>query len=148
MIAEHFDESLILLQDLLCWDIKDLTYLKLNERIPSAKSKMTQQTRKLLKKWLWADYILYDHFKRKIQDKLKDYPDLQARLTTLRDANDDVKADCVVQRGDNSVLEGKFKMALPIVLGYVVDQSKTNCTLYAISEPHFSDMIHHRQNKM
>ena len=32
MIAEKFDESLLLLQSQLCWKVADITYLKLNER--------------------------------------------------------------------------------------------------------------------
>ena len=28
---------------------------------------MTEETKKILKRWLWADYMLYDHFR----DKLK-----------------------------------------------------------------------------
>merc|ERR1719414_2949121 len=32
LIADRFDESLILLQDLLCWDTEDVTYLMQNER--------------------------------------------------------------------------------------------------------------------
>ena len=45
MIAEHMDESLILLQDLLCWPLIDLTYLKQNERKTASKSNMTEETR-------------------------------------------------------------------------------------------------------
>ena len=33
LILEHFDESLILLQNLMCWSTEDLVYLKQNERI-------------------------------------------------------------------------------------------------------------------
>ncbi len=40
LIAEKFDQSLILLQNILCWKVSDVTYLKLNERIPKAKSKL------------------------------------------------------------------------------------------------------------
>ena len=32
MILEHFDESLILMKDILCWDTQDITNLKLNAR--------------------------------------------------------------------------------------------------------------------
>ena len=148
LIAEKFDESLVLLQDLLCWDTKDLTYLRLNERIPAAKSKMTEKTRKLLKNWLWADYILYDHFKHKLSAKIRNTPPMKPRLNELIAANEDIKAECVLQKGDNSVLSGKFKMAVNIVMGYIVDESKPDCTLYAISEPHFSEIIHKRQNTL
>ena len=32
MILERFDESLVLLQDLMCWPTEDIVYLKQNER--------------------------------------------------------------------------------------------------------------------
>ena len=32
LIVEKLDESLILLKDLLCWNILDIRYFKLNER--------------------------------------------------------------------------------------------------------------------
>ncbi len=48
LIAEYFDESLVFLQDQLCWDIQDLTYLKLNERKAEKKTAMTEETRRIL----------------------------------------------------------------------------------------------------
>jgi hypothetical protein len=148
VIAEHFDESLILLQNLLCWPVKDVTYLKLNERRKDTKSKMTDRTRALLKSWMWADYLLYDHFLDKLQKQLKslDQPEFQDRLKALAYANDQVEQECVLVHGDNKLLRGKYRMALPIVLGYVVDETKPGCDLYAISEPSFSMFIHDRQS--
>ena len=32
MIMDYFDESLVLLKRLLCWEIDDILYVKLNER--------------------------------------------------------------------------------------------------------------------
>ena len=32
LILERFDESLVVLQDLICWPTEDLVYLKQNER--------------------------------------------------------------------------------------------------------------------
>ncbi len=58
MIAEHMEESVIMLQDLMCWDIKDVTYLELNKRTPAAKTVMTKETKALLRQWMWADYML------------------------------------------------------------------------------------------
>jgi len=45
MIAEHMDESLVMLQDMLCWPLVDFTYLKQNERKQNSKSNMTEETR-------------------------------------------------------------------------------------------------------
>ena len=29
---------------------------------------MTDETRSVLRKWLWADYLVYDHFKNKLEE--------------------------------------------------------------------------------
>ena len=86
MIAEKFDESILLLQSQLCWEIADMTYLKLNERVPSAKSKMTEETRNILKKWLWADYLVYDHFKIKLEELISSIPqkEFKSRLQAFQ----------------------------------------------------------------
>ena len=149
LIAERFDESLLLLQNLLCWKISDMSYLKLNERVAKSKTKMSFETRKILKNWLWADFLLYDHFKTKLDSILNNLSrqEFQSRLTSFHFENAQVFADCVIVKGDNKFLRGKFKMALPIVLGYVTDENKPGCEDYAISEPNFAMMLHDKQNK-
>ena len=148
MIAEKFDESLLLLQSLLCWKVQDITYLKLNERVSKAKNRITDKTRSILKSWLWADYMLYDHFKKKMDETLIELyqRDLKSRLISFRAINKNIHSECVKVQGDNKFLHGKYKMILPIVLGYVIDETKPGCDLYAISEPNFSKMIHERQS--
>lgn len=147
LIAERFDESLLLLQSLLCWQVTDITYLKLNERKQSSKSVITLKTRYLLKQWLWADYVLYDHFKEKLDKRLSQISTeaFQSRINAFHATNKQLHSKCVLVKGDNKFLTGKYKMALPIVLGYVVDESKPGCDLYAISEPNFAFLIHDRQ---
>uniref|UniRef100_K7GGV4 Galactose-3-O-sulfotransferase 1 n=1 Tax=Pelodiscus sinensis TaxID=13735 RepID=K7GGV4_PELSI len=41
MLLEHFDESLVLLRDLLCWELEDILYFKLNARKDSTVSRLT-----------------------------------------------------------------------------------------------------------
>ena len=45
------------------------------------------------------------------------------------------------ERAGNDKLRGEFKMALNIVLGYVVAEDKPWCALYARSEPNFARQI-------
>ena len=108
LIAEHFDESLVLLDDILCWPQKDLTYLKQNERTPEAKSNMTSRTRTLLKKWLWADYLLYDHFKEKLLKRFQIFPHFEEKLKSFKALNQQIHADCIILKGDNKFLKGKW----------------------------------------
>ena len=63
----------------------------------------------------------------------------------FRTTNDQLRSQCVILKGNNKFLRGKYKMALPIVLGYVVNEEKEGCDLYAISEPNFFLMVYQRQ---
>ena len=33
LLAERFDESLVVMKDLLCWDIEDIMYLKVRRQV-------------------------------------------------------------------------------------------------------------------
>ena len=68
LIAEYFDESLVLLADILCWDLSDVRYLKQNARVSSKVSNITETARGSLETWLEADRKLYDHFAQKMDD--------------------------------------------------------------------------------
>ncbi len=62
MIAEMFDESMVLLANLLCWDLQDVTYLKTNSRENGGKTKLSEEAMEELQKWVEADQKLYRHF--------------------------------------------------------------------------------------
>ena len=34
---------------------------------------MTAETRRIMRRWLWADYMLYDHFRAKLEGALNNY---------------------------------------------------------------------------
>ena len=76
LIAEYFDESLVLLADILCWDLSDVRYLKQNARVSSKVSNITKAARDSLESWLEADRKLYNHFVQKM-DGLINRSDLE-----------------------------------------------------------------------
>lgn len=53
------------------------------------------------------------------------------QVTKLELLNAQLKADCIVERADNAKLKGEFRMALNIVYGYVIDESKPWCAVFA-----------------
>lgn len=112
LIAEHFDESLILLAKLMCWDLSDVRYLKQNVRKSSKVSAISDTSRKQLQKWLHADYKLYNHFEKKLQSQIDKYGrDQMAKdVEMLRKLNDDLKSECVLEVADNSKLKGEFRL--------------------------------------
>uniref|UniRef100_T1JML9 Sulfotransferase domain-containing protein n=1 Tax=Strigamia maritima TaxID=126957 RepID=T1JML9_STRMM len=73
MIAEKFDESLILLKDLLCWDIEDVIYFRQNARLESAKIEMNATLEDKLRRLNNADDQLYKYFNNKFEEMIDKY---------------------------------------------------------------------------
>ena len=150
LLVEQMEESLILLKELLCWDLIDIRYFKLNERSEETKkSQMTSNTRARLKKWLWADYELYEHFQKKLNQLIQDFGVIKMKnqVNSLQDLNNELRKNChMLEHEDNSDLKGTgFYMASDSVKGLSLDQ---NCSLFAISEPYFFRLIRYKQRKL
>ncbi|XP_038621292.1 galactose-3-O-sulfotransferase 3 [Tachyglossus aculeatus] len=63
MIAEYFDESLVLLRRLLAWDLEDVLYAKLNVRSPGSRRRVAPGAlARAARAWNGLDAGLYDHF--------------------------------------------------------------------------------------
>ncbi|XP_067257123.1 galactose-3-O-sulfotransferase 3 [Chanodichthys erythropterus] len=62
MIAEYFDESLVLLRRLLSWDLDDVLYVSLNMRTPDSKSRLSSENTAKIRAWNAIDSVLYDYF--------------------------------------------------------------------------------------
>ncbi|XP_077184926.1 galactose-3-O-sulfotransferase 3 isoform X2 [Paroedura picta] len=73
MLAEYFDESLVLLRRLLAWDLEDILYVKLNMRSPESKVNVTSaRLAAQIRAWNALDAHLYDHFNATFWRKLND----------------------------------------------------------------------------
>ena len=145
-------KGLILLKDLMCWQLQDITFLNQNERKPISKRGMSAFVRKVLREWLWADYMVYDHFVKKFKNQMNKYilkvgnETFFNQVHELETANKQVYSECVLSHTDNEHgLKGQYKMALGNVLGYKVDENKKWCSLYAITEPSFTRLLRSRQ---
>ena len=63
MIMDYFDESLILLKRLLCWEIDDILHVKVNERLDKEKaSNLSDRVKENIKRWNKADVLLFTYF--------------------------------------------------------------------------------------
>lgn len=95
MIMEHFDESLILLKQIMCWSFEDILYFKLNERQDKQKrDNLDEVVKHDIKSWNRADSLLYQYFNatlwRKINSQgsafyreLKIFRRLNARISQI-----------------------------------------------------------------
>ncbi len=96
MIAEYYDESLIMLRQLMCWEMKDIIYLSqrtANYKYKSSvQDRIIRQTHRTLSA---ADYMLYDHFVGKLHQQLsKQTGEFWSELYHFRQVNNVVRSFC------------------------------------------------------
>merc|ERR1711915_1148872 len=141
LIAEYFDESLVLLSQLLCRDLSEFRYLKQNARKLSKVSKINETARGYLKNWLKAEYKLYDYYAEVLEQKIEEYgrEKMTRDVAILRSMNEDLRDECVIEVADKNKLEGEFKTALDIVEGYIIHPDKP------WTEPHYTTHLRNKQ---
>ncbi|KAM6178485.1 galactose-3-O-sulfotransferase 2 [Rhynchocyon petersi] len=64
LIADYFDESMVLLRHALHWSLDDVAYFKLNARNPRTVASLSPLDRERAKRWCALDWRLYQHFNR------------------------------------------------------------------------------------
>merc|ERR1712223_496160 len=143
LLTEKFDESMILLKDLLCWDYRDMTSLKLNAHDSSSKSKLSTKARNILKKWMWADYMLYDHFKEKFEDEILAFGSekMKHELEILRHSNQEIQNQCVAKQVSNEELNPEDRLHGHGVLGYKINNENKDCVFMAMKEIKFLNIL-------
>ena len=96
MINEYFDESLILLKKLLCWQFEDILYVKLNQRPPRPKQELSNITKQQIFNWNRADLMFYDFFNKTFWRKIKEYgPEFWDDLRQFREMNSRIQEMCI-----------------------------------------------------
>nr|XP_015797251.2 galactosylceramide sulfotransferase [Nothobranchius furzeri]XP_054600295.1 galactosylceramide sulfotransferase [Nothobranchius furzeri] len=100
LIAEYFEESLILLKDLLCWSMEDILYFKLNMRKSSFVSRLDSEMRRKALLWNWADWKLYQYFNETFWAKVEAYgaERMKKDVKELKKKNIEMKDICIEGR--------------------------------------------------
>ncbi|XP_008416954.1 galactosylceramide sulfotransferase [Poecilia reticulata] len=109
MLVEHFEESLILLKDALCWEMDDLLFFKLNARKGSTVSKLTPELRARALEWNAIDWKLYQHFNQTFWKKVNAYGRLRMAkdVAVLRKRNKEMASICI--EGGHAVEAGSIQ---------------------------------------
>lgn len=72
MIAEYFDESIVLMRRMLNWSLKDILYRNLHIRGWDRKNTLPRPyDRMRFRKWASVDYALYDFFFKRLWQQIK-----------------------------------------------------------------------------
>ena len=136
MIMDYFDESLVLMKRLLCWQMEDILYLKLNERQDKEKDTvLTNDVIENVKRWNKADVLLFEYFNKSFWRKIENEGEsFYKELTIFRERKSDMKRACVTNETRlQTVYAGK------LVKGYFIRTDlpkglQTICKKMTISE--------------
>ncbi|XP_033126066.1 galactosylceramide sulfotransferase-like [Anneissia japonica] len=97
MLQEYFNESLLLLKKLLCWEWDDIIYLTKGERIKTLRYAVANDIRKKTRKWCASDVMLYDYFNATFWEKVKNYgPEFETDLKILESKLNETKYNCTL----------------------------------------------------
>ncbi len=144
----RFEESIVLLQDLLCWDVSSMTYLKMNSQLSRMKSTVSDEARQQLRQWLSADGALYDHFSVEFERRVDEFGrDRMAKeVRRLREENERVKERCGFEAVDTKELSKEFRPWGEGIEGYRVGEGgERSCQLHAMSENALIDEVRREQ---
>ncbi|KAL9960668.1 hypothetical protein ACROYT_G034154 [Oculina patagonica] len=111
MITDYFDESLILLKRLLCWEFEDIVYIKL--RVNKRTLEFEEDVKKNILTWNHADAILFDHFNKTFWRKVRQagstfYEDLK----TFRKINQEYQTLCESMEDTKMPLKPEYSLLM------------------------------------
>ena len=96
MLTEYFEESMVLLKRLLCWDLDDVVYFTLKQRAVAWKRNISEPLKQKIEKWSSADVALYAHFNRTFWTILHNLGrDFHDEVESLRTRNAQMMELCI-----------------------------------------------------
>ncbi|XP_012869689.1 PREDICTED: galactosylceramide sulfotransferase isoform X1 [Dipodomys ordii] len=97
LLQEYFDESLVLLKDLLCWRLEDVLYFKLNARRRSAVPRLSGSLYQRATAWNGLDALLYRHFNHSFWRRVDGFgrQRMAREVAALRRANERLRRICI-----------------------------------------------------
>ena len=81
-------------------NISDIDDLFAVNEMKLAKEELDDHERDILKRWLWAEYMLYDEFVRTFDRKILEFGEqkMEEKVSELKSLNLDLKDKCVLGR--------------------------------------------------
>ncbi|XP_041452730.1 galactosylceramide sulfotransferase-like [Lytechinus variegatus] len=149
LIMEYFFESLILLKNLFCWDMRSLVHVHNKIKVsldPHSAAQSIDDERaaeyvvKRLDWWNRGDVNLYTHFNRTLWEKIDAYgkTKMEAEVAELKDMCDKVKDQCMDGTSIREISRGSMKYTG--LAEYVVKQSQmrnSTCRRLAMTSKEF-----------
>ncbi|XP_042308628.1 galactose-3-O-sulfotransferase 3-like [Sceloporus undulatus] len=155
MIAEHFDESLLLARELLGLDMEELVYVKLNVRHKEGEP-LSKELAQKIQAWNWFDMQLYKFFQRVFWHKVEcyGYMRMKQELDAFRALLQETVARCLaedsVKPGDMADALRPWQPGSVTILGYRLKQNLTyaqysSCFRMVLPELQYHAYLYYKQ---
>ncbi|XP_006826098.1 galactosylceramide sulfotransferase-like [Saccoglossus kowalevskii] len=123
LLTEYFDESLLLLRDLLCWTVDDILYIPNGIRGENRRQQITPTVKEKILKWNKSDLDLYQYFEKVLLKDIQKYGlCFEHNLREFRKLQSEVFEKCIKKDGPKRVQD---KVARPIL--------KDNATTFCLN---------------
>ena len=105
MISDYFDESVVLMKRLFCWEFDDILYIKANKRIDEQRAvDLSEEAKENIERWNKADVILYQHFNQTFWRKIQlEGEDFYNDLKTFRHKRAEITRLCLTNETSNQL---------------------------------------------
>ncbi|NWU93979.1 G3ST2 sulfotransferase, partial [Upupa epops] len=159
LISEYFDESMVLLKEMLCWDLDSVVSFPLNIRDSSTKSPLPDSVVEKIKNWNRLDWEIYTHFNRTFWERMdRDIgrERLQREVKALRERKAELARVCLQGVGSVAPKDIKDSSLRPLqhgsakILGYNLKQgldqdTERMCRRLVTPELQYSSTLYKKQ---
>lgn len=158
LLAENFDESLVLLRDRLCWPRDAVDLFPHNSRGESRK-KISQEQMRKLRAWNSLDWALYSHFNRSFWRQAREFgiQKLRREVEEIRKRREFLAGKCLRGGGPvpaQAIPDGNLRPFQPPggekILGFALreglsPQDRELCGRMALPELPYKDLLERKQ---
>ncbi|XP_063305739.1 galactose-3-O-sulfotransferase 4 [Pelobates fuscus] len=156
LFAEHFDESMILLKEELCWELDDVVSFKLNIR--AAAKPLEHREIEKLRAWNSLDWYLYTYFNHTFWEKVKNFGTtrMDKEVKRLRERRQELAELCLASSEpvkaedikDDSIKP--FQFGQDKIMGWAIRKdlrynTRTRCLQMVTPELQYKDLLDTRQ---
>ncbi|OWK49638.1 Galactose-3-O-sulfotransferase 2 [Lonchura striata] len=159
LISEYFDESMVLLKEMLCWDLDSVVSFPLNIRDSSTKSPLPDSVVEKLKAWNRLDWEIYTHFNRTFWERIEravGRERLRREVSALRRRRAELAGTCLQGRGSVAPKDIRDSSLRPLqhggarILGYNLKQGlgqqlERTCRRLVTPELQYSSLLYKKQ---
>ena len=149
MIVERMEESLVLLQRILCWTVDDMILFRHNARNANALHNISVGMEQKIRHFNIADEHLYKYFSTKLTRRIAEFGETEMRkqVMSLRHATNTTYRKCVEKQVPMKDIESSRRIWFnSLILGFKQKQNTgKDCVDLTNSELYYTNLLRQKQ---